>query len=80
MLVGFFDMFLPAAVGADIESELTRFVICCVGLTQLIYMSEVGVMIMKSPLPLTFLNLAQIFLMRTLLLLPLTVAVGHLLF
>ena len=80
MLVGFFDMFLPAAVGASIESELTRFVICCVGLTQLIYMSEVGLMMLKAPLPLNFINLVQIFFLRTLLLLPITAAVAHLMF
>jgi nucleoside recognition membrane protein YjiH len=80
MVVGFFEMFLPAAVGASIESELTRFVVCCVGLTQLIYMSEVGVLILKTPLPLNFLNLAQIFLLRTLIVLPLSAAIAHLLY
>ncbi len=80
MLVGFFDMFLPAAIGKAIESELTRFVICVVSLTQLIYMSEVGVLLLKSPLPLNFWNLVQIFLIRTLLILPMAAAAAHLLF
>jgi|SaaInl1SG_22_DNA_1037389.scaffolds.fasta_scaffold02397_2 nucleoside recognition membrane protein YjiH len=80
MIVGFMDMFLPAAVGASIDSELTRFVVCCVSLTQLIYMSEVGVLMLKTPLPLNFLNLVQIFLLRTAILLPLSAAVGHLLY
>ena len=80
MVVGFFEMFLPAAVGASIESELTRFVVCCVGLTQLIYMSEVGVLILKTPLALNFLNLGQIFLLRTLIVLPLSAAIAHLLY
>ena len=73
-------MFLPAAIGKAIESELTRFVICVVSLTQLIYMSEVGVLLLKSPLPLNFLNLVQIFLIRTLLVLPMAAAVAHLIY
>ena len=48
-------MFLPAVLGKGIESELTRFVVACVSLTQLIYMSEVGVLIIKAKLPLNLL-------------------------
>jgi nucleoside recognition membrane protein YjiH len=77
MLVGFFEMFLPAAIGQDIESELTRFVIAAVSLTQLIYMSEVGVLLLRSPIPLNFWNLVQIFLLRTLVALPLAATVAH---
>ena len=77
MLVGFFEMFLPAAIGQDSESELTRFVIAAVSLTQLIYMSEVGVLLLRSPIPLNFWNLVQIFLLRTLVALPLAATVAH---
>ncbi|MCZ6831239.1 MAG: YjiH family protein [Gammaproteobacteria bacterium] len=80
MVVGFLDMFLPAALGQAIESELTRFVVCCVSLTQLIYMSEVGVLLLKSPLPLNFWNLVQIFFIRTLLMLPLAALAGHMIY
>ena len=79
MIVGFLDMFLPAAVGQNIQSELTRFVIASVSLTQLIYMSEVGVLLLRSPIPLSFWNLVQIFFLRTLVALPVAAAVGHLL-
>lgn len=77
MLVGFLEMFLPAAIGQSIESELTRFVIACVSLTQLIYMSEVGVLLLKSSIPLSFWNLIQIFLIRTMLVLPMSAMIGH---
>ena len=80
MLVGFFEMFLPAAIGQGIESELTRFVVACVSLTQLIYMSEVGVLLLRSSIPLNFWNLVQIFFLRTVIVLPLAAGVGHLLF
>lgn len=78
MLVGFTDMYLPALVGTSISSELTRFVVATVSVTQLIYMSEVGALIIKSKIPLGFLNVAQIFLLRTLISFPIAVLIGHL--
>ena len=79
MLVGFTDMYLPALVGVNISSELTRFVVATVSVTQLIYMSEVGALIIKSKIPLGFFDIAQIFLLRTVISLPIAVLIGHLL-
>jgi nucleoside recognition membrane protein YjiH len=79
-VVGFADMFLPAVLLAGVESELTRFVIGCLSLTQLIYMSEIGVLILKSSLPLSFLELASIFLLRTAITLPIIALMAHVLF
>lgn len=78
ILVGFADMFLPAVLAKDIESELTRFVVACVSMTQLIYMSEVGVLLIKSKIPLGFWDLFFIFIVRTLITLPLIAGVAHL--
>ncbi|TGB01070.1 YjiH family protein [Halobacillus salinus] len=80
MLVGFADMFLPAVVGSAIESELTRFVIGVLSLTQLIYMSEIGVLLIKSKIPITLLELFVIFLQRTIITLPVAALLAHLLF
>ena len=80
MLVGFADMFLPAVVGSGIESELTRFVIGVLSLTQLIYMSEIGVLLLKSKIPITLLELFVIFLQRTIVTLPVAALLAHLLF
>ena len=79
ILVGFTDMYLPALVGVNINSELTRFVVATVSVTQLIYISEVGALIIKSKIPLGFINVAQIFILRTLISLPIAVIIGHLL-
>lgn len=79
LVVGFADMFLPAVLGKDIESELTRFVIAGVSVSQLIFMSEVGVLIIKSKLPLNFLELLMIFVLRTLITLPIIAGMAHLL-
>lgn len=80
LVIGFADMFLPAILVADIPSELTRFVIGGLSVTQLIYMSEVGALLLGSKLPLTFKDLIVIFLLRTLITLPILAGIGHLLF
>ncbi len=80
LLLSFADMFLSSVVAASIESELTRFVIISVSVCQLIYMSEMGVLILKSNIPLNLLELIVIFLLRTLLALPIVAIVGHMLY
>ena len=79
-LVGFADQFLPAILGQSIESELTRFVIACAAVTQLIYMSEVGVLLLKSKLALGMGDLLAIFALRTLITVPICALVGHMVF
>ncbi|MGP4107970.1 YjiH family protein [Virgibacillus sp. L01] len=80
MLVGFADMFLPAVIGSGIESELTRFVIGVMSLSQLIYMSEIGILLIKSKIPVSFAQLFIIFLQRTIVTLPVAALMAHLLF
>jgi len=80
MFVGFTDMFLPALVGGSIESELTRFVVATVSVCQLIYMSEVGALIVKSKIPLGFFHIGGIFLIRTAIALPCVAMIGHAIF
>ncbi|MGL6215450.1 YjiH family protein [Billgrantia desiderata] len=76
-LVGFADMFLPAVLATNIESELTRFVIACLSLTQLIYMSEIGALLLKSKIPLKLWELVAIFLLRTAITLPIIAFMAH---
>ncbi|WP_421663718.1 YjiH family protein [Lysinibacillus telephonicus] len=80
MIVGFADMLLPSILGADIESELTRFFIATISVTQLIYMSEVGGLILGTKLPLKLWDLFMIFLVRTLISIPLIALIAHILF
>jgi nucleoside recognition membrane protein YjiH len=80
MVIGFADMFLPAIIGSGIESELTRFVIACVSVTQLIYLSEMGGLLLGSKLPVSFKDLVLIFLIRTAITLPIVAAVAHIIF
>lgn len=72
-LVGFTDMFIPALLLTGVQSVKTRFVIGVLSLVQIIYLTEVGTIIIKSEIPLNFWKLLFIFLERTLIALPLIV-------
>lgn len=80
ILIGFADMFLPSVLAAGIESELTRFVVACLSVTQLVYMSEVGGLLLGSKIPVNFKDLVVIFLLRTVITLPIIVIIAHLIF
>ena len=79
-MAGFLDMFLPALLGAGIESELTRFVIGVISVTQLIYMSEVGAILLRANLGLNIGHLAMIFVIRTIIATPLALILAGLVF
>ncbi len=78
ILVGFLDQFVPALIATDIDAELTRFVLAGLSVAQLIYMSEVGILLLRSILPLKFTDLVLIFLWRTVILVPVFVIAGKL--
>lgn len=80
MVVGFADMFIPSILAAGIESEMTRFIVAALSLTQLIYLSEVGALLLGSRIPITFWELFVVFLLRTLVTLPVIAGMAHLLF
>ncbi|WP_231584136.1 YjiH family protein [Domibacillus indicus] len=80
IMIGFADMFLPAILGESIQSELTRFVIAALSVSQLIYMSEVGGLLLGTKIPVSFKDLLLIFIIRTLISLPIIAGVAHLYF
>lgn len=80
LVVGFADMFIPSIMAASIDSEMTRFVIAAVSITQLIYLSEVGALILGSKIPINLLQMFIIFILRTLITLPVIAGVAHLIF
>lgn len=80
IVVGFADMFIPAILAASIDSDLTRFVIAALSVTQLIYMSEVGALLLGSRIPINFVELFIIFILRTVITLPIIAGVAHLIF
>ena len=80
VIVGFADMFLPSVIATSVESELTRFVVAATSVTQLIYMSEIGSIIMGSKIPVSLKNLFIIFIERTIVTLPVIALFAHLIF
>ncbi|WP_080872292.1 YjiH family protein [Oceanobacillus timonensis] len=80
LLIGFADMFLPAILITGVEAEITRFIIAALSVTQLIFMSEVGGLILGTKIPVSFRHLVIIFLMRTVITLPIITIIAHLLF
>lgn len=80
MVIGFADMLLPAILAGGIESEMTRFIIACLSVTQLIYLSETGGLLLASKLPVNFLDLVLIFIVRTIITLPIIVMMAHIFF
>ncbi len=69
-LVGFIDMFIPALLITGVASIKTKFIIGVLSLIQIIYVTEVGVIIIQSDVPLNLKDLFVIFLQRTIIALP----------
>lgn len=80
VIVGFADMFLPSVIAAGFESEMTKFVVAATSVTQLIYMSEIGSIIMGSKIPVSLKDLFIIFIERTIVTLPVIALFTHMLF
>lgn len=81
IVVGFADMLLPSVLAANtITSEMTRFIVACTSVTQLIYMSEVGGVLLGSKIPVSIKQLLIIFVERTLITLPVIVLIANFLF
>jgi nucleoside recognition membrane protein YjiH len=81
LVVGFADMFLPSVIAAGtIQNPMTLFIIAAVSVTQLIYMSEVGGLLLGSKIPVKMTDLIIIFLERTIITLPVVVLMANMFF
>lgn len=77
-LVGFADLLLPFLAAEGIESQLTKFVICITGTVTVICMSETGAILLKSAIPVNFVDLVLVFLLKTVISVPIALAMGRL--
>lgn len=77
-LVGFADLLLPFLAAEGIESQLTKFVICITGTVTVICMSETGAILLKSAIPVRFVDLVLVFLLKTVVAVPIALAMGRL--
>jgi nucleoside recognition membrane protein YjiH len=80
IIIGFADMFLPSILIEGANSNITLFVIGALSITQLIYLSEVGGVILGSKIPVSIFKLFVIFLIRTIIALPIIALMAHLYF
>lgn len=76
-LVGFTDMFIPALLITGIQSVKTKFIIGVLSLVQIIYLTEVGTIIIKSEIPMNLWKLFLVFMERTLIAIPLIVVFAN---
>ena len=81
MIVGFTDMFTPSVIiaGANVQ-PMTRFIVAVISVTQVLFLDEVGGLILASKLPINLWELFVIFLERTVISLLIVCPLAHLLF
>lgn len=81
LVVGFADMLLPSVLAANtITSDMTKFIVACTSVSQLIYMSEVGGVLLGSKIPVSLMQLLIIFIERTVITLPIIVIAANIIF
>ena len=81
VLVGFTDMFIPSVmVSGEGFAEITKFIIGALSISQLVYMTETGAVILKSDIPLNLKDLIVLFLIRTIISLLVITPIAHMLF
>ncbi|MCL2674167.1 MAG: hypothetical protein FWE92_02420 [Defluviitaleaceae bacterium] len=78
-LVGFFDMYIPALLIGSAPIE-TRMILGVLSIVQVIYLAETGILILKSKIPLGIGKLFALFMMRTIIGLPIIVLMTSLVF
>ena len=81
MIVGFTDMFTPSIIAAESVAEpMSRFIVAVISVTQLIYLSEVGGLILGSKIPVNIVELFILFLERTIISLFIVAPLAHFIF
>ncbi|MEM7077627.1 MAG: nucleoside recognition domain-containing protein [Pseudomonadota bacterium] len=78
-LVGFFDQFVPAIMAGALDDAKARFVLAALSVSQLIFIAENGALILRSNIPLNLGQLFSVFLIRTIIALPILSLAAHLL-
>lgn len=66
-ILGYADQFLSAVIGASMTTDAARFMCAGISATGLVYMTEVGVLILNSSIPLGFGKLTAIYFIRAIL-------------
>ncbi|GAA6166347.1 YjiH family protein [Sessilibacter corallicola] len=80
VVIGLLDQFVPAIIAGTQQSEITRFILAGLSITQLIFFAESALLIMRSKIPLTITHLIAIFFIRTAIALPILALIAHWIF
>lgn len=78
-VAGFADMYLPALFIGTSVSEASRFFIGVLAFTQLVFMSETGMILVRSKIGLSFWDVTKVFLFRTVMSFPLLIVITNIL-
>lgn len=63
-VLSYADQFLAGVIGASVASEVAKFMCAGISITGLIYLTEVGVLVLDSKIPLNFIDLTVIYIER----------------
>nr|WP_071778406.1 nucleoside recognition domain-containing protein [Acetomicrobium mobile] len=66
-VLAYADQFLAAVIGATCSTVAGKFMCACISATGIIYMTEIGVLILNSSIPLNFWKLTAIYFVRAVL-------------
>ncbi len=78
-IIGFADMYLPALFIKEATSEAAKFFVGVLAFTQLVFMSETGMVLLKTQIGLNFFDVVKVFVYRTVLSLPIVLGITYLL-
>ena len=79
IVIGLLDQFVPAVIASSIENKQASFILAGLSVTQLIFFAESALLIVRSKIPLSVLQLTMIFCVRTVIALPILVLISKLL-
>lgn len=78
VLVGFADQFVPVILGATQASVEVRFLVGTLCILQVLYMTDIGALILTSKIPFSFVQMFVVYLERVLVSVPAVLVLGHL--
>lgn len=80
LLLGLLDQFVPTIIAGNLSEPITKFVLAGLSVTQLIFFAETAILIMRSAIPLTILQLIAIFFIRTVIAFPILAIIAHIIY
>lgn len=78
ILVGFADQFIPVVIGSAFSSLFTRFVVGCCCILQILYITDIGALVLTSRMPFNLWQMFVVFLERIVISIPIIVLCANL--